>query len=204
MKKIITTLLVAALCSGTSLCKADNVNVAVNGENISIGLDNEEAYVAFQMDVTLPEGMTASQMLCTERLVQGDDVTIEGEKVSTDFRIVCNMIEENVLRVVTYNMGNNRIEGNDGGILDIAFSYVPVGTSTIGLSNIRFVKASDLSEVILENTEVTYTKEDMEDKIVDILPAEQHKKGLSFNLQGIRVNGTPRGVVIKDGKKVLY
>lgn len=119
-------------------------------------LNNDENYVAFQMDITLPTGMTVESVKAlTSRLAQGSNVTIGDESTETPFVVDYNTIDEtnNVVRVVAYNLGNNAISGTKGEhIIKLALKSseeIAYNTVTASCSNIKFVKVSDLSAATL-------------------------------------------------------
>ena len=145
MKKFFT-LLVAALFSFNAFAD-DVVTAKVSGTNLNIGLENETSFVAFQMDITLPDGITASSVTKTGRLESGANVTINGVSTATPFEVAYNVIGGNVVRVIAYNLGNNTILGATGDILNIVLSKAPVSADAISVDNIKFVKADELQEV---------------------------------------------------------
>lgn len=144
-------LLFAAALMLNSFCMfaADEVTAKVSGTNLNIGLENETSFVAFQMDIQLPQGITAGEISKTGRLATGNDVTINGESTATPFVIASNVLDGNVLRVVAYNLGNNAITDATGDILQIALNAAPANASDITVSNIKFVTAQDLKEMNL-------------------------------------------------------
>lgn len=201
--KVILAWLMCAMTCCTTMYAAENISVDLCGQALNVSLLNSNKYVAFQMDITLPNGMTAGELRCCNRLVPGDDVTINGEKVGTDFIISCNMVAENVLRVVAHNLGNNPIEGTYGDIISIGLLSLPESTSSVKVNDIRFVKEGSLQEVIFSDYSTSFTPADFEDAIA-APEAQTEQNGMSFNLQGMKVDGKARGIIIKDGKKTLF
>lgn len=137
MKKILV-FIAAAACAFTSWAD-DVVTAKYNGTKLDVELANSTSFVAFQMDIDLPEGVTVESIDSNiARLKQGANVTINGEDTETPFVIAKNVIdsENNVLRVIAYNLGNNEIKEASGKLFTINFNNA-VTEATI--SNIKFV-----------------------------------------------------------------
>lgn len=144
MKRILLSLVVFActLCAMAT----DAVTAKVSGTSLNIALTNELDYVAFQMDIQLPSGTTATDFAAVSaRLSQeGDDQAIGGTK----FIVASNLIdvENNIYRVVAYNLANAVISGTSGqDILKVTLGGTAVAQpSDIKLTKIIFVSKSDL------------------------------------------------------------
>lgn len=137
----------AMVLSSLCMSAADEVTAKVSGTNLNIGLVNETSYVAFQMDIKLPAGVSASSIeAVANRLSQeGSDSEIGGTK----FIVASNVLEGNVLRVIAYNLANDEIKDFAGDILAITLNAAPAAASDITISNIKFVKKADLAEVAM-------------------------------------------------------
>lgn len=148
MKKI-CLLFVLMIASALSMMAADQVTAKVSGSSLKIGLENETTFCAFQMDITLPEGIsaTAVEAVAARLSQEGEDETIGSPK----FIVAHNTLEGNVLRVIAYNLKNAQIENATGDILDITLSGEVADPTVITVSNILFVNADDLSEVALDD-----------------------------------------------------
>lgn len=137
----------AMVLSSLCMSAADEVTAKVSGTNLNIGLVNETSYVAFQMDIKLPAGVSASSIeAVANRLSQeGSDSEIGGTK----FIVASNVLEGNVLRVIAYNLANAAIDKATGDILAITLNAAPAAASDIKITNIKFVTADDLAEMNL-------------------------------------------------------
>lgn len=137
----------AMVLSSLCMSAADEVTAKVSGTNLNIGLVNETSYVAFQMDIKLPAGVSASSVeAVANRLSQeGSDTEIGGTK----FIVASNVLEGNVLRVIAYNLANAAIDKATGDILAITLDKAPAAASDIKITNIKFVTATDLAEMNL-------------------------------------------------------
>ena len=151
MKKFLLSMALFAASVG-AWATDDAVTAKVSGTNLNVALTNETEYCAFQMDITLPSGVSASAVAAAaNRLTQtGSDTEIGGTK----FIVASNVIDEtnNVLRVIAYNLNNNAIAGTSGAdILNITLSAAPSKSSDVKVSNIVFVKSSDLTAATLSD-----------------------------------------------------
>lgn len=159
----------AMVLSSLCMSAADEVTAKVSGTNLNIGLVNETSYVAFQMDIKLPAGVSASSIeAVANRLSQeGSDSEIGGTK----FIVASNVLEGNVLRVIAYNLANAAIDKATGDILAITLDKAPAAASDIKITNIKFVKAEELVEMNLADVtgESAGVRGDVnQDGIVDI------------------------------------
>lgn len=145
MKKLF--LIALMLVAAVGMKADDKVTARVSGTSLNIALENATTYCAFQMDIQLPEGITATEVAAAaNRLSQeGSDAEIGGTK----FIVAHNTIDGNVLRVIAYNLANAEIANATGDILNITLSEAVADPTTITVSNILFVSASDLAEVAL-------------------------------------------------------
>lgn len=146
MKKLL--FLSSFLCATLSASATDEVTAIVTGNNLTINLNNRTRYVAFQMDVNLPAGISASEVAKTARLATGENVKIDGVDTATPFQVATNT-DGNTLRIVSYNLGNNIIENNKGALLSLELSTTPANPADITVSNIKLVKKSTLEEANL-------------------------------------------------------
>ena len=149
MKKVLF-LFALLLSTVAARAEGDAVTAKVSGTTLSIGLENATTFIAFQMDITLPEGVSATDVEKTGRLAQGPNVTINGEDTATPFIIAYNTLANGKLRVIAYNLGNHAISQATGDILTITLSAAVSDPTTITVDNILFVKSEDLTEVAID------------------------------------------------------
>lgn len=160
MKKILL-FFAAAACAIASWAQTgatvSAVSATVKGQTLEVALTNEsEDFVAFQMDITLPEGVTVADngavALVADRLTQpGTSTTIAGEAASLNFNIAYNQVSENKVRVLAYNLENRAIVGKGGALFNVTFE----GSSTANfvLDNVLFVTTTNLEEIKLQLAE---------------------------------------------------
>ena len=81
----------------------DRMSGETAGNTVNINLDNEMEYTAMQMDLTLPEGMTASEFALTNR--------------ASDLGLIVKDRGNGKVRVLAYSPNLKTIKGNDGAVL---------------------------------------------------------------------------------------
>lgn len=95
---------------------------------VNILLDNEAKYTAFQSDICLPEGLTASNFALTERKSANHTLSISEYGEGSAFRLI------------SYSLKLKTYSGNSGALVtfDITAGEDFVGPSVITLRNILF------------------------------------------------------------------
>ena len=154
MKKYIFSII--TLCFGM-FAHADNISVpdvnSVSGGTTTIGisLDNTETnLVSFQMDLTLPEGITINKAGCSLSSRFTDD----------DQELTIGKLDGNVYRLTSTSFALIPISGTSGEIITLsltASAHSEGGTAT--LSNIRFV-TSQSERIMVDDASfnITVTK----------------------------------------------
>ena len=87
----------------TAVVPGDRMSGEAIGNTISINLANEQDYTAFQLDMTLPEGMTASDFELTNR--------------ASDLGLIVKDRGHGKIRVLAYTPTLKAIKGSDGAVL---------------------------------------------------------------------------------------
>lgn len=156
MKKILL-FFAAAVCAVASWAADEKATVSatVKSQTLEVALTNKsEDFVAFQMDITLPEGVTgvSAVELVPARLTQpGTTTTIKDKEASLNFTIAFNEIDATHVRVLAYNLENRAIAGNEGALFNVTFAGTPAANFV--LDNVLFVTTSDLEEIKLQLAE---------------------------------------------------
>lgn len=147
MKKFL--FLVLLLVAAVGMKADDKVTARVSGTTLNIALQNATTYCAFQMDIQLPQGVSATSVAAVaDRLSQtGSDTEVGGTK----FIVAHNTLDGNVLRVIAYNLANAQIAEATGDILSITLSATVDDPTQITVSNIIFVNAENFNEVVLDD-----------------------------------------------------
>lgn len=153
MKKILL-LFVAMICAVAGWAQEATVSATVSGEELTVSLaENGKQFVAFQMDIQLPAGVTVENdgtaiTLMTDRLTQPGTASKIDASENVNFKVLYNVLPDNKVRVIAYNLDNREIGGTAG---DPLFKVALQGTSedAITVSNIKFVTKTQLEEVEL-------------------------------------------------------
>ena len=153
------------------------------GNGLSLILENQRDYTAFQFDLYVPEGTDVAQMLLNAQRKQ-------------KHQLLYNKVEEGHYRVAALSTSNHTFQGNDGELLSFAVS----GGGDIAIRDIHFFTA-DGGDYTFEALYMNYGAEtgigSIENEIVN---------GKSiYDLNGRKmVNGKlPQGIYIVNGKKVF-
>ena len=114
------------LARGSDHMSGDGISLAT-GETrtVSIALDNEMDYTAFQMDLTLPEGLTASNFKLTDRA--GSHVFDVNSLHNGDIRVLC------------YSPALTAIGGHEGALLTFDVTATAPVTGDIAVDGIELV-----------------------------------------------------------------
>ena len=124
----------------------DNVDF-VKGESavMTVNLKNATTFSAFQMDLTLPEGLEIANY--NDKL----DITLNDARKSDSHVLSYHAISSNKVRIAAYSGSNANLKGNSGALLHIALKATGKATTyTATLDNILFTTA-DENEVSLAN-----------------------------------------------------
>lgn len=153
MKKILL-LFVAMICAAAGWAQEATVSATVTGEELTVSLtENGKQFVAFQMDIQLPAGVTVENdgtaiTLMTDRLTQPGTASKIDASENVNFKVLYNVLPDNRLRVIAYNLENREIGGTAGDALfTVTLSAAPDEASDISLSNILFVTKNELAEI---------------------------------------------------------
>jgi hypothetical protein len=153
------------------------------GNGLSLILENQRDYTAFQFDLFVPEGTDVAQMLLNAQRKQ-------------KHQLLYNKVEEGHYRVAALSTSNRTFQGNDGELL----SFVVDGGGDVAIRDIHFFTA-DGGDYTFEALYMNYGAEtgigSTENEIVN---------GKSiYDLNGRKmVNGKlPQGIYIVNGKKVF-
>ena len=149
---------------------------------LTVNLDNENRYTAFQMVVTMP-GMTI-------------DKTVIDELRGTGHQLTVRNLGNGQYLLAGFSVGNSELAGNSGSLLTIATNGQTKGD--IVISDIEFATAAaeayHLAPISISSTATgIYQVEDRKWKQEDVI----------FDLQGRRVNQPTSGLYIMNGKLII-
>ena len=145
-----------------------------NSHMVDISLNNDQDYTAFQLDLTLPMGMTASEFALTER--------------ANSLGLLVKDRGNGMVRVLGFSPDLKTIKGNNGVLL----SFHVEGESEIMVDNIQLVTPEGLSVcpsgfvIAMDNT--TIVNEQAVAKVVDHIDY--------YNIAGQRIDCPESGVTL--------
>lgn len=160
----------------------DYITARMEGDVMSIGLNNVNDYTAFQMTVTLPEGASIS------------DIVLDEGRCGKHVASVSQLNDRQYL-VTAYSLSNKRLNGSAGKLFSLHTERLN-GEATI--SDAIFATPEAIP-CLLEGTAVLGTATG-----IDGIDGQQTSNNV-YDLQGRRVanNLSTKGVYIVNGKKVV-
>lgn len=149
MKRTVFAVLVVAVALSAAADRfyiEDFTVVPGETQTVSIMLENEVAYTAFQCDLYIPQGLTVEQE-------DGDYIFDLTTRKSRDHNIAAQLQMDGAIRLMSYSPHINAYSGNSGAL--VTFNITPnesfAGPATIRMSNILFTTTA--------GTEVSFNDE---------------------------------------------
>lgn len=150
MKKILCTLLVliasVVSANATDALTAQSITIPKGGtELLEINLTNAKPYGAFQFDLVLPSGISATNVLKTSRIT-----SVEGKETFTA-RVNRTDAANNVYTVAVYNDNRMEFAGTSGAVIIVSLS--DDGSRDVGTSGlVGVMKNIALSDIDAHQT----------------------------------------------------
>ncbi len=161
---------------------SDYITARMDGDVMSVGLDNANDYTAFQMTVTLPEDASISDIKLDESRCGKHAVTLR-------------QLNDRQYLVAVYSLNNKKLSGSAGKLFTLDTERLN-GEATI--SDVIFA-TPEATPCLLDGTTVLGTATGIDG--IDGQPTSNNV----YDLQGRRVatNLSTKGVYIVNGKKVV-
>lgn len=161
---------------------SDYITARMDGDVMSVGLDNANDYTAFQMTVTLPEGASISDIKLDESRCGKHAATLR-------------QLNDRQYLVAVYSLNNKKLNGCAGKLFTLDTERLN-GEATI--SDVIFATPEAIP-CLLDGTTVLGTATG-----IDGIDGQQTSNSV-YDLQGRRVanNLSTKGVYIVNGKKVV-
>lgn len=163
---------------------SDYISASMQGRDIPVNLVNQNTYCAFQMTVSVPEGMTLT------------DARLNGLR-SDGHQIVLRQIGQNQYLIMGFSLDNDVLNGHSGCLFtlstegyaegDIEFDNVQFGTPEALCYRLNSI----ITEAVGTETGINEVKYD-----------SQQKDSQIYDLRGCRVVNPAKGLYIVNGKKV--
>ena len=159
--------------------------VSSDGNNLSLQMDGNGQYAAFQFDLWLPENVDVMEMALNNERRQGH-------------QLLYNKMGEGHYRVVALSTAANIFKGSSGELLDMTLDGF--ATDNIQVDDIRFVTPEG-SERLFDALGVT--RNGIVTSIDGMNGDDNCDKRTVYNLNGQRMNTPQRGLNIINGRKVV-
>ncbi len=168
-----------ALDSGNDRMSGEAVTLmAGETRTVSILLDNETDYTAFQLDLTLPEGLTASNFQLTSR--------------AGSHAFDVNAIDGDKLRALCYSPAIEVIDGHSGALLTFDVTATDNVEGSIMVDGIEMVTA-DCQTVLMNGFAIGVNGSSSVNQVVG---AKEVARVDYFNLAGQRIDRPESGVTL--------
>ena len=159
----------------------DFISASMQDKMLNVCLDNERSYTAFQMVVTMPEGMS---------LVKA---TMDSER-GEDHQVTLRDLGNGQYLVVGFSMDNDKLAGNSGRLLTIVTDGQATGS--IVISNVEFATV-DAEGYRLKDAVAS----SMTTGVSEMVNSDSSNSKY-YDLQGRRVAAPAKGLYIVNGKKI--
>ena len=160
----------------------DVFSLVEKNDKLSLHLENERYYTAFQFDLFVPKSADVEQILLNAERKQ-------------QHQLLYNKVEDGHYSVASLSISNNEFNGNAGELLNIALTGAE--NSEVSIRGIKFFDVQGQE----------YLFEDIEGAIATGLrPIDNGELIIDnsiYNLAGQRLNKMQRGVNIVGGKKMI-
>lgn len=147
---------------------------------LSLGLDGDADFTAFQFEVELPQGVDISA------------IRINGQR-KDGHQLIYNKVAEKRYRVAGLSLSNAVFKGSEGELLNIALDGAEPDDITIG----------DIHFVTTNGTDIRFDDLQSSGTVTGVTDIRHHGKEKIFDLQGRRLSKVQRGVNIVNGQKVV-
>ena len=153
-------------------------SIALSSPN-TIALNNPTAYTAFQMDVTLPMGVTLKKAQLTDR--------------SNGHLVSVSQTGEGRYRIVGISLQNEAFEGTMGDLLRLQLDGDSHGMT---IDNVLFATPQGVQHELAGIAGDATSISDVRGKMEEV-------RGDAFNLKGQRITNPNKGLYIVNGKKMM-
>lgn len=173
------------------LTNSDHIAAALNGNNLTVNLDNDNEYAGFQMMVTLPEGLQLTE-------VELNPVR------SSAHSVMLRQLTDTQYLVMGFSLSNHLLKGNTGNLLSLTTEGNATGS--IVFSDVKFATTDGqvyrLADAVI--SDATTGVSDIANRI--------SSDSKYYDLQGRRIDSPKlkvqnaklrKGIYIMNGKKVV-
>ena len=174
-------------------------NVEKQGWDITVDMTNQDDYVAFQMDFTLPKGMAVYDDV--------EDLVLASRTESTH-AIYGGVLKDGSYRVIVYSTNNSVISDTQGPLFTLTVSLeqeLDEGSYPITVKNVRMVKATGVETTLGDASANISVKSDISAvEYTDTWPADIYDlSGRLVRKGATTLNGLNQGVYIINNHRVV-
>ncbi len=170
----------------------DVLTLTSTDNGMSLCMENERNYTAFQLDLYLPEGIDATNMLLNAQRKQGH-------------QLIYNKVEEGHYRVAAISTSNHTFSGYEGELLAVGLEGV--ANEDICLRDIRFFTTDGeehrFDDIVMQSgttTDIASPQQPSNEEAQDIYDLQGRKM-----VNGKWLNGkSSKGIYIVNGKKIAF
>ncbi len=163
----------------------DVLALAGDGNRLSLLMEGNGQYAAFQCDLWLPEGMDVMDVQLNDSRRQGH-------------QLLYNKVGDGHYRVVAISTAANSFRGTGGELLGLTLDGF--ATDDIRMDNIHFVTTRG-DDIAFDDLDLNYGNEGVATGIAST--AKEKESGTIYNLNGQRLIVPQKGLNIVNGKKVV-
>ena len=157
----------------------DILSLTEHNGHLSLNLENERYYTAFQFDLYVPEDADVTQMMLNAERKQGH-------------QLLYNKVEDGHYRVAALSTSNRTFDGDNGELLSIALDEI--SGEEVSICDIHF----------FDTMGNDYLFEDIEGAITTSLtPTFSKGEEDIYDIQGRKREKVQRGVNIVNGRKII-
>lgn len=193
---------------------ADPISIEANGSSITkltVYESDVRNYSAFNMVITVPEGISIAQVQQGREWVNDIFLT---ERAASTHSIACNMLDDNkTIKIISYShqLDEYHSDNMNGEPMDALFTIgliaspdMSVGTYSCEISNVKFVETNSDASILVEEPVIFTLTVDLVNSLDDVCSPDNSYEEL-FDIQGRRIVGeTNQNIVISYGKKQIY
>ena len=155
--------------------------LSTQGNALSLCLDGDADFTAFQFEVELPENTDITAM------------RVNGQR-KDGHQLLFAKVADNRYRVAVLSLSNAVFKGNEGELLSISIDGLP--TDEISVDNILFVTKN--------GTGITFNGLSLSGTVTGIANIDANEgNNTIFDLQGRKLSKVQRGINIVNGRKVF-
>ena len=169
-----------------------------DSKTVTLDLYNTDSICAFQCNLYLPEGITASK-------ISSANFNSDANRTDATCHVLSSAVQsDGSLKMICYSMENSTFKGTDGALVDIPLSCsadMEAGSYEYSIKNIVLSRPDGVK---FTPSDYTGTMSVGDPDGINDVDATESGDGKVFNLSGVRLNAPVKGKInIVNNRKVL-